>query len=389
MTGRSRILFLYPSAGRDQRRAAIERGEAPGEMFYGALHLERSGADIAYGNSRQDPQGAWNNFLLLGERLRSRLSNFGYSRQRVAALRDQLNHSTLALSFNDSFSVSLGCHRDMLNGRARLIGGFHGLADMVEETRPLYRPLARRHIKQAVERLDHLFFFGEADRLETIRRYAIAEDKTSLFLFGVDGDFWCPDPDVASEDFVLSVGSDPKRDYATLLAAPMATRLRIVTRLPVEVLPERRNVEVLRGNFYQSPITDLVLRDFYRRAAVVVVPVRDVFQPSGYSVALQAMACGKPVVLSRIKGLWDPDLHVSGENCLLVTPGDPGAIGAAVESLMDDPGLRRRMGEAARETASVDFSLGRMNHSLDRLIARVCKGVGSEHGPDYRSGDDL
>jgi glycosyltransferase involved in cell wall biosynthesis len=242
---------------------------------------------------------------------------------------------------------------------------------MVEETRPVWRPFARRRIKQAVERLDHLFFFGEADRLESIRRYAIAEDKTSLFLFGVDGGFWCPDPDVACEDFALSVGSDPKRDYATLLAAPITTRLRIITRLPVEVPPGRRNVEVLRGNYYQSPITDLELRDFYRRAAVVVVPLRDVYQPSGYSVALQAMACGKPLVLSRIKGLWDPDLYVSGENCLLVSPGDPGAIGKAVENLMADPGLRRRLGVAARKTALEHFAIDRMNRSLERLVVKL------------------
>jgi glycosyltransferase involved in cell wall biosynthesis len=370
MTARSQILFLYPSAGRDQRRAAIERGEAPGEMFYGALHLEEKGVDIVYGNTRQDPRGALNNLLLLGERLFNRLSNFGHSRQRVAALRQQFDGATLALSFNDAFSISLGRHCDLLNGQARLVGGFHGLADMVEEAAPLYRPVARRIIGQAVERLDHLFFFGEADRLESIHRYAIVEDKTSLFLFGVDGGFWCPDAAVEAENFVLSVGSDPKRDYATLLAAPIDAPLRIVTRLPIAVPPGRRNVEVLRGNFYQSPITDLVLRDFYRRAAVVVVPLRDVFQPSGYSVALQAMACGKPLVLSRIKGLWDPDLYVSGENCLLVPPGDPSAIGAAVKSLMADPGLRRHLGLAARETALEHFGLDRMNRSLDQLIAR-------------------
>ena len=87
--------------------------------------------------------------------------------------------------------------------------------------------------------------------------------------------------------------------------------------------------------------------------------------------AIEEAMAGKALVLSRIKGLWDPDLYVSGENCLLVKPGDASAIGAAVESLMADPNFRRRLGAAARVTACKHFTLERMNRSLDHLIARL------------------
>ena len=46
-------------------------------------------------------------------------------------------------------------------------------------------------------------------------------------------------------------------------------------------------------------------------------------QPSGQSVTLQASACARPVVLSRTRGLWDPDRLRDGENVLLVPPGRP------------------------------------------------------------------
>jgi glycosyltransferase involved in cell wall biosynthesis len=363
-----RILILFPTGGREARMAEIAKGKSPRDFFYGALHLLDQGADIAFGNTRKDPNAVFGRLRLLGERYRNRVSNFGLSRQRIAALRDEIANADIAVSFTDAFSVSLGRYRDDLDCAGRLVGGFHGLTDIVGEVRPAFRDFAHRQIRQGVAGLDHLFFFGEADRLEAIRRYGIPAEKTSLFLFGVDTGFWSPAEDVESEGCVLAVGSDPKRDYATLLAAPIQAPIRIVTRLPVQAPVGRNDIAILRGNFYSSPVNDQVLRGLYREASVVAVPVRDVFQPSGYSVTLQAMACGKPVVLARIKGLWDPEVFVSGENCLLVEPEQPAALGEAIRTLHEDPALRRRIGMAARKTAVEHFGLERMNRSLEALI---------------------
>lgn len=297
------------------------------------------------------------------------MSGFVLSRQRVAALKSEIDHAGLAISFTDGFSLSLGRHRELLGGGTVLAGGFHGLSDMPDEVAPFFRSWARAQIHKAVLGLDHLFFFGEADRKEAIRRFAIPEKKTSLFLFGVDTDFWCPGG-AKPADYILSVGSDPKRDYATLLSAPVSAPLRIITRLNLKVPQGRTDVEIIRGSYHNVAVTDTVLRDLYREAAIVAVPVRDVFQPSGYSVTLQAMACGKPVVLSRIKGLWDPEVFISGENCVLVEPENPRAMGDAIAHLRADPTLRNKIGEAARATAVRSFALQRMNDSLTALVER-------------------
>jgi glycosyltransferase involved in cell wall biosynthesis len=89
------------------------------------------------------------------------------------------------------------------------------------------------------------------------------------------------------------------------------------------------------------------LATLYGRAAVVACPSRR----EGFGVACaEAMAHGRPVVASAVGGLLD--LVEDGETGLLVPPGDPGRLRAALQQLLDDPGLRRRMGAAARERAS-------------------------------------
>jgi len=364
-----KYLFLFPGESRRRRLAALASGEVPRDFFYGYLALAAAGRACSIGDTRSEPPGTLARLALYWERLRNRLLVFGMSQQRVRALGPSFAQCDVALSFTDAFSLSMGFWRGAAR-RPYLAGGFHGLADIHMHAKPWARGFVQRRIARAVKGLDHLFFFGEVDRQQAISMYGIDAARTSLFSFGVDTDFWTPGEANAEDRLVFAVGSDPQRDYATLAAAPTAAPMRLLTSLPVAV-PPGRQIELVRGNLFGSPITDIVLRDLYRRAAVVAVPLRDVYQPSGYSVTLQAMACGRPVVLSRNRGLWDPEVFESGENCLLVPPGDAPALAAAIDRLMGDEALRRRMGEAARETAVRHFSLARMDKAIVALADRL------------------
>jgi glycosyltransferase involved in cell wall biosynthesis len=84
----------------------------------------------------------------------------------------------------------------------------------------------------------------------------------------------------------------------------------------------------------------------YGRAAVVACPSRR----EGFGiVCAEAMARARPVVAGAVGGLLD--LVVDGETGLLVPPGDVPALRAALERLLADPALRRRLGQAGRERA--------------------------------------
>jgi colanic acid/amylovoran biosynthesis glycosyltransferase len=93
------------------------------------------------------------------------------------------------------------------------------------------------------------------------------------------------------------------------------------------------------------------LGPYYGRAAVVCVPSRR----EGYGmVAREAMAHGRPVVATRVGGL--ADAVDDGETGYLVEPGDVPALRAALERLLGDADLRRRLGAAARARAAERFS---------------------------------
>jgi glycosyltransferase involved in cell wall biosynthesis len=93
------------------------------------------------------------------------------------------------------------------------------------------------------------------------------------------------------------------------------------------------------------------LGPLYERASVVACPSHR----EGFGVVCaEAMAYGRPVVAGAVGGLLD--LVVDGETGLLVPPRDVGALRAALERLLGDADLRRRLGAAARERIRQHFA---------------------------------
>lgn len=90
-------------------------------------------------------------------------------------------------------------------------------------------------------------------------------------------------------------------------------------------------------------------------------------------VVVEAMALGRAVVATRVGGI--PAVVVDGESGRLVPPDDPRALAAAVSELLQDPGLRARMGEAGRRRAG-EFSLAVMESRLVALYRDLCAGKG-------------
>jgi rhamnosyl/mannosyltransferase len=87
-------------------------------------------------------------------------------------------------------------------------------------------------------------------------------------------------------------------------------------------------------------------------------------------VQIEAMAAGRPVVSTNLPtGVpWVNQDDISG---LVVTPGDPVALGDALQRLVEDGALRRRLGEGARRRAHAMFSRERMVATFKRLIETV------------------
>ena len=362
------LSFLY-SPGRIQRLAAARRGESPTEFFYGALELEKRGVDVRIVEADPLTPPHWPCAALnfIGQNGPIKLD--GHVAQAAYDALPAVKAGEVAVGTTGAHAFALALLKWTRRHATPVVGIQCGLLN-----HPINR--WRRLGTVALLRRMESMLFGEGEREPMLEAYPGIGDRLHVNQFGVDERFWTPGP-ARESGYVLAVGSDGRRDYDVLMAA--ARRVDV----PFVVVTEKNrlhdppaNVRHLEGAFWDGP-SDLELRDLYRGAACVVTPLQPTRQPSGQSVTLQAMACGRPVALSDVEGLWSRETLRDRETLLLAPPGDAAALAERIREVLADSALASRLGSAAREAVCRHATIGQF---ADRLLDICQKALEREGG---------
>ena len=135
--------------------------------------------------------------------------------------------------------------------------------------------------------------------------------------------------------------------------------------------PERTALQELARTLGLSKRVHFVGQHFdiapwYAMSYVVAVPS---LQEAFSLAALEAMAASRPIVASRVGGI--PELLEDGISALLVTPGEPAGLAAALELALGNQALAAKLGQAGRRTYEERFTIEQMMAGWLRCI-EVC-----------------
>lgn len=366
----TKILYLY-KAGRSDRLASGRLAQAssfPKEFFYALPELKAAGRDADFLEEKDLPRGAVLGFAcrVLSRLFQMIVPNVPADLTQAIIFfrhRAKLAEAEVLVATTQTQGYSLGLLKRLGLLRARVLFLVMGTAD------EKLTPRALRFTGYCLQGCELLpISEGEAGEL---KRLFPGHPSIRYVPFGIDFGFWAagensePEPE---QPYVLSIGNDRHRDYDTLLAAwrPEFPVLKIITRL--DVSSDLPNVEILAGDWRQNRISDADIRQIMRRALFVVLPIRDTWQPSGQSACLQSMACGRAVVLSDIKGLWDAKVMRDGETCRLVPTGSPEALNRVVRELLASPEQAEDIGRKALAEVEKALTTEHMAEALARLI---------------------
>jgi glycosyltransferase involved in cell wall biosynthesis len=176
----------------------------------------------------------------------------------------------------------------------------------------------------------------------------------------------------ASDSLVVSVGRlAPEKNYAILVEAVGQLRPRYpqVRCLLAGSGPCRDELLAVIGRLGLGEHVKLAGRrkdiaDLLGAADTFVLPS----DKEGLPVSvLEAMAAGRAIVVTAVGGM--PEVIRDGENGLVVPPGSPGAVAAAIARLMDDGSLRKSLGDTALADAERQFGIDRVTDTIARLYA--------------------
>jgi len=197
--------------------------------------------------------------------------------------------------------------------------------------------------------------------------------RVHLLHKGIDGDRFRASPEPAGRPVVGFAGSlDERKGVPTLMTAWPLVLAACTGEPPLLRLagegPLGPELAAWRAGLRDPGTVELAgwVRDMPAfLGALTLLAVPSQYEGFGLAAA-EAGACGRPVVAANVSSL--PEIVHDGETGLLVPPGDPPALAAAILRLLGDPALRRRLGAAAAARIRTDFDRAVMLSRLEELL---------------------
>jgi glycosyltransferase involved in cell wall biosynthesis len=229
------------------------------------------------------------------------------------------------------------------------------------------------------------FAFGRADAVcatsrflaEATRPFLAPGRDITITPFGIDPERFRPTPRPADRPFTIGTARarlDPIYGPALLIEAFAHLRrpdARLVLygggdtvrlRTAAERLGVADRVELPGPVAHERMPAALAALDLFVMPSLV---------PEAFGVAaVEAAACGLPVVASDVGGL--PEVVLDGETGRLVPAGDAAALAHALEELAGDEPLRQRLGANGRAFALRAYSWSENAERMERLYERLC-----------------
>jgi len=218
--------------------------------------------------------------------------------------------------------------------------------------------------KKVARQIPRVLTVSSSSKRDIVEQYRIPASHLEVVPIGADHTHFRPHPEIARVPgrIMTTASADvPFKGLLPLVEAVAKLRterpeshLVVVGRLraesPVAAAIERLGVS--GAVTFESAVSDDRMVELYAEANVAVVP--SLYE--GFSLpAVEAMACGVPLVATT-GGALPEVVGEDGVTGMLVPPGDPSALAAAIGTIMSDFELAARLSEAARRRVLERFT---------------------------------
>ena len=366
------VFYAYRDSPQRRRALAAPSGAPERYLLFGLDQLVERGWSARHDLERAGEPPAW--ARAAGAALKAgleRAGGYGGDFATVLASLRQANRADVVLSTVDTVGIPLLLLAKAGRVRPPLVYVAIGLPERLER---LESNRMRRLYAQALGATAAVLAYSEHE-VDELRSFMVAHGEATrveFVPFGVDERAFAPSLVQPATDVVMA-GADPHRDVELFvgLAAAMPNRSFAL----VTTADRARRLTSRPPNLAVE--ADISFEEMKRRleeARVVALPVLDNSYSGATTVLLQAMALGKPVVVSRTKAIARGYGLADGANCRLVEPGDAAGFAAALAGVLRDEWHARSLGALARRTVEEQLT---WSSYVDRIEAIIGDASGA------------
>lgn len=237
---------------------------------------------------------------------------------------------------------------------------------------PFFLKIHKLLINLLIKSVDNLVFLGKGEFTFATQNYK-SSNKFNFLPFSVDTNFWKNTNTYSSNnEEILFIGNDGNRNTQILSRIPSKLpqyQFKYLTSIKELTSVNERNLEILKGKWSENTYSDTEIKDFYQNAKLVILPLKNTYQPSGQSVALQAMSLGIPVVISQTKGFWDPDIFNHNENIIFIEENSETAWVNSIQAIYNNDELLQKLSKNAFNTITKHYNLDVFHDKLLKILS--------------------
>lgn len=304
------ILYVF---GHGRKNKIVNKSYEAKDFFYGYLYLKEK-YSIEIVEPKTDSLNTnfvnflCNKVLTIYDKIIIKLTSFpSYSNQIISKLNLKKYFKSDVIVFTSdalyiSFLPIILCSKLFLRNKKVFVITMGLFGKQTESN--LKKALNFYFFKILLAMSDKFIFLGYGEYQYSLQKYKKYINKFFFLPFNIDTEFWSSDKKFA-RDGVLFVGNDGKRDFKFLeeLASKMKN-VKFTFITSHEFSTNLNNVDYKKGNWSENLISDTELKEYYLSAKLVIIPLKNSFQPSGQSVGLQAISTNTPLLITKTKGFW-------------------------------------------------------------------------------------
>ena len=227
-------------------------------------------------------------------------------------------------------------------------------------------------VRLLVANTNNVLFLGNSELKKASNTHKKYIERFKFLPFCVDTEFWLnkSNKDITKNKNIIFVGNDGNRDFELLIK--LAVNLKefnfiVVSSNEAFKQVNLPNVKIYNGFWGSNQISDSDLRELYLESKLSIIPLKDSYQPSGQSVALQSMSLGIPVMITKTKGFWQKNLFLNDENIIFVDDFHYKTWIQKINEIFYDESKIRTISKNAKETILNNYKLEKFYDFLNQL----------------------
>jgi len=345
-----KILFAY-NRPRKNVWDAMRNGLVPDEHLYGFDHFLRIGLNVEFTDDVFGKSKSNVFFKILNDALSRRGRFVGFALSRAFELEKIASRYDLIVAWGDSTALPLLMLRRFGRVKKPIIYSSVGLAWLL-----MHRRWLDSFYRAIVQEASAVVHYGWAEGDVLKGRFKLPDWKVKFMPFCVDVDFFeeIAAQGISSDGDIIALGRDPQRDWGTLFKAVDGLGIEVKLICSKDAI---KNLNVPKEIKWMPEVPFWKLKEVLGSAKAIVLPVKENPYTAATITALEAMAAGRAVVVSKTKAIEQGYEFESDRNIVAVKPSDAGGLREAIKRISSDFEFCKSLGTNARAKVAERYNM--------------------------------